>query len=73
MKSRKMRWAEYVACMEEMGNVYRILVGNLKGRDHLVDFMHRWKDNIRMDLRETEWEGVGWTRLVQDRDQCRVL
>jgi hypothetical protein len=26
-KSRRMRWAGYVACMERKSNVYRILVG----------------------------------------------
>jgi hypothetical protein len=24
---------------------------------------------IRMDLRETGWEGVDWMHLAQDRDQ----
>jgi hypothetical protein len=26
-----------------------------------------------MDLRETEWEGVDWMHLVQDRDQWRAV
>jgi hypothetical protein len=29
----------------------------------------RWEDNIIMDLTETEWEGVDWMHLAQDRDQ----
>jgi len=29
----------------------------------------RWEDNIRMDLKETGWEIVGWVHLVQDRDR----
>jgi hypothetical protein len=33
----------------------------------------RWEDNIRMDLRETVWEGVDWMHLVQNRDQWRTL
>jgi hypothetical protein len=36
-KSRRMRWARNVSRMGEMRNVYNILVGNLKGRDHLED------------------------------------
>jgi hypothetical protein len=24
----------------------------------------RWEDNIRMDLREIEWEGVDWMHLA---------
>jgi hypothetical protein len=31
---------------------------NLKGRDHSEDLGRRWEDNIRIDLRETGWEGV---------------
>jgi hypothetical protein len=27
------------------------------------------EDNIRMDLKETGWEGVDWMHLAQDRDQ----
>jgi hypothetical protein len=29
----------------------------------------RWKDNIRMDLRERGREGVDWMHLAQNRDQ----
>jgi hypothetical protein len=34
IKSRRMRWAGHVACMEEGRGVYRVLVG---GRDHWED------------------------------------
>jgi hypothetical protein len=30
IKSRRMRWAEHVACMEEMRNPYRVMVGKPK-------------------------------------------
>jgi hypothetical protein len=33
----------------------------------------RWEDNIRMDLREIGWGGMGWIDLAQDRDQWRAL
>jgi hypothetical protein len=29
----------------------------------------RWKKDIKMDLRETGWEGVDWMHLAKDRDQ----
>jgi hypothetical protein len=29
----------------------------------------RWKDNVRMDLRKTVWDGVDWIHLAQDRNQ----
>jgi hypothetical protein len=37
IKSRKIRWAGHVARMGEVRNVYRVLVGCQKERDHLED------------------------------------
>jgi len=38
IKSWRMRWAGRVACMGEMRNAYKILVGESEGkRDHLED------------------------------------
>jgi hypothetical protein len=33
---------------------------------------HKWEDNIKMFLRETEGD-VEWIYVDQDRDQCRTL
>jgi hypothetical protein len=30
-------------------------------------------DNIKMDLREIEWDGVKWIDMSQDRYQWRAL
>jgi hypothetical protein len=30
-------------------------------------------DNIKIDLRETGWDGMDWINMAQDRDQWRVL
>jgi hypothetical protein len=35
IKSRRMRWAGYVACMTEKSKVYRILVPNPEGKGPL--------------------------------------
>jgi hypothetical protein len=40
--------------MGEMRNAYNILTGKPAGK-RLGRPRHRWEDNIRMDLRETEW------------------
>jgi hypothetical protein len=32
----------------------------------------RWED-IRIDAREVEWEGVGWMHPTQDRDQWQAF
>jgi hypothetical protein len=30
-------------------------------------------ENIKMDFREIEWDGMDWIDLAQDRDQWRAL
>jgi hypothetical protein len=30
-------------------------------------------DNIKIDLREIEWDGIDWIDLAQNRDQWRAL
>jgi hypothetical protein len=32
IKSRRMRWAEHVACIREGSSVYRVLIGRPKGK-----------------------------------------
>jgi hypothetical protein len=59
--------------MGKRGNACRILVGKLEGRRPLGRPRHRWVDNIKIDLREIEWDGVDWIDLTQDRDQWRAL
>jgi hypothetical protein len=49
MKSKRMRREEYVALM---GNAYRNIVGKPKGRRLYDRPRHRWKDNIKMDVKE---------------------
>jgi hypothetical protein len=59
--------------MGEGMNAYRILVGKPEGKRVLGRPRRRWVDNIQMDLREIEWDGVDWIELAQDRDRWRVL
>jgi len=60
IKSRRMRWAGYVARMGEERGVYRVLVGKAEGKRRLGRPRHRWVDNIRMDLQEV---GCGYMQL----------
>jgi hypothetical protein len=55
IKSRRMRWAGNVACMEVVRKVYRVLVGKSEGKRPLGRPRRRWKDGIRMNLREIGW------------------
>jgi hypothetical protein len=73
IKSRRMRWAEHVALMEERRGLYRVLVGKLEGKSPLRRPRLRWEDNIKMDLQEVGWGGVYWIDLAQDRDRWQIL
>jgi hypothetical protein len=37
VKSRRMRWVGHVAQMGDRSGAYRVLVGDLRDRDHLED------------------------------------
>jgi hypothetical protein len=52
-------------------NAYRILVENPEGNRPLERPRRQWEDNIRMDLRAIEWDGIDWIDLAEDRDQWR--
>jgi hypothetical protein len=61
IKSREMRMAGLTR-MEEMRNVYNILVGKSEGTRLLGRPRSKLEDNIRMDLIEV------WIHPAQDRD-----
>jgi hypothetical protein len=46
--------------MREKRNSYRILIGTPEGKRPLRRLRRRWVGNIKMDLRETGWDGVDW-------------
>jgi hypothetical protein len=50
-------------------SVYGVLVGRPKGKRPLRRPRCRWKDNIKIDLREIGINGKKWIWLALDRDQ----
>jgi hypothetical protein len=54
-------------------SVYRVLFGRPEGKRPLARPRRRWKDNIKMDLREIGMDGANWIRLAQDRVQWRAF
>jgi hypothetical protein len=48
-------------------------VGKPEGRRPLGRPRRRWVDNVKIDLRETGWDGADWIDLAQDRDHWRAL
>jgi hypothetical protein len=57
-KSRRIRWVRHIARMGEKRNAYWVLVGKPEGKRPLRRPRRRWVDNIKMDLRETGWDGL---------------
>jgi hypothetical protein len=52
---------------------YKILIGKPEGKTPLGRPRPRWKDNIKMDLREMRLKGVNWIHLAQDLEWWQVL
>jgi hypothetical protein len=69
IKSRMMKWAGYVARMEEMRTAYT-LVGKPEGKRLLRRPRLSWENNIQMDLKEIECEVIDWIHLAQDIVLC---
>ena len=51
IKSRRLRWAGYVARMEEDKTDFKILIGKPIGRRSLGRPRSRWEDNIKIYLK----------------------
>jgi hypothetical protein len=56
IKSRRMRLAGHVARMGDRRGAYMVLASKPKRRRPLGRSRRRWKDNIKMDLKEVEWK-----------------
>jgi hypothetical protein len=55
--------------MGEMKGVYRVLVGNLRKRDHLEDPGINRRIILRWIFRKLDGAGMDWNDLAQDRDR----
>ena len=58
--------------MEQSRNACRVLVGKPEGKKPLGRLRRRWKDNIKIDLREVGCDSGEWISLAEDRDQWRA-
>jgi hypothetical protein len=52
----------------EKKNAYRILVGKSEENIPLGRQIHRWVDNIKMDLGRVVWSDVDWIDVAQGRN-----
>jgi hypothetical protein len=48
-------------------------IDNPEGKKSLGRPMHRWEDNIKLDLQEVGCRGMDWIELAQDRDRWWAL
>jgi hypothetical protein len=51
--------------MGETRNAYRILVGKPEGKRPLGRLRNRWVNNIKIYLRDIEWDDVDWIDMAQ--------
>jgi hypothetical protein len=68
-KTRRIRWARDVACVEEMRNKCTVWVRKLEGSWQLGRPLHNWEDNIKVCFKEMVWEGEGRNRLTPDTER----
>jgi hypothetical protein len=60
-----MRWTGHVARVGEERKLYKVLVGKPpEGKRPLGRPRSRWKDDIRMDLKEMGWGWSGFSSLM---------
>lgn len=63
------RWAGHVTCMGENKNVSRVMMRNLKEKDHLEDRGREGRIKLKMNVKEIGQKGMDLIHL----DQARVL
>ena len=73
IKSRRLRWAGHVARMEEGRTAFKILTGIPAGKRPLGRPRCKWKDTIRMDLKEIGIITRNWVDSAQARNYWRAL
>ena len=73
IKSRRLRWTDHVARMEEGRSAFKILKSKPTEKKPSGRPRRRWEDNIRMDFEEIGINAGNWIDLAQDRNFWRAL
>ena len=68
IKSRRLRWGDHVARMEEDRSTFKILTDTPAGRRHLGRSRRRWEDSIRMNIKEIAVNMRNWVDLAPDME-----
>jgi hypothetical protein len=72
IKTRRMQWLGHVAGMGEK-NTFRVLMGKPEEKKPVGRPRRKWVDNIKINLKETEWVGMNWIDVAQYEDQWKSL
>jgi hypothetical protein len=59
--------------MKYIRNAYKIFIGKPEGNKPFGKSMYRWEDNINLDLKRVEREGVGEFTWLSRETRCRFL
>jgi hypothetical protein len=62
-KSRRIRWAGYVACCGGKRNAHKILVGQSEGEKLLGRPRCMWEDKVKADIKMA-WTPLNWLRIA---------
>ena len=63
IESRRLRWTDHVARMEESRSAFKILIGKPTGKRPLGRSRRRWEDNISMVTKKwVSIRGIGFIR-----------
>ena len=73
IKSKRMRWAGHVTCMEETKGVYRVLVEKPDEKRPLGRPRRGWEDNIKTDLQDVGCGDMDWIEVAQNRVSLQAL
>jgi hypothetical protein len=68
-----LKWAGQESRMGTKRNACTVFVVKPEGRKQLRRLERRWRDNIKIDLREMAWGCMNWIHQAWGRDQWRAL
>ena len=68
IKSRRLKWADLVARMEDGKSSFKILTDKPTGKRSVGRPRRCWENNIRMDLKEIDINTKNWANSAQDMD-----
>ena len=73
IKSRKLKWADYIVGMEEGRTAFKILEVKPSGKRPLGRPRRRWEDKITVDIKKIGISTRSWVDSAKGRNYRRAL